>query len=208
MCSGQTAESTATAATPHTGAMKLQLAPSFLDHMDECTTHDTVPPQALVQATAGLVNAKGDCAWSNGVSCHFHVGAEFVDSQGPRPDVGELHCIFPSGEPKSPFVYGMHFTCASGTAVSHDHTAHEQQACGAKLLSTVATTMGSCHPRCCEDGTLTTPAADREHAGTLDVRPDFRICTATAELDCSMFAGMVGHAANAPHFGPPVDTGI
>jgi hypothetical protein len=198
----------AAATTPRDGAMTLQLAPGLLDHMAKCTKQEATLPSELVQQSAGSVNEKGDCEWSNGVKCHFHLGAEFVESSGPRPKVGELHCIFPGGEPKSPRVYGTHFTCKAGSAVPHEHEAHPQQACGASLLTSLAATMERCDPRCCDDGTLTLTTDARRQAGTLDVRPDFRMCSATTELDCSVFAGMVGHSAYAPRFGPPVETGM
>jgi hypothetical protein len=204
MCSGQTPASAATASTPREGETALQLAPSFLDRMPACPKRDSAPPLALVQASAGSVTPTGDCAWSNGVKCHFHLGAEFVDSSGPRPNVGELHCIFPTDESKSPRVYGTHFTCRSGSAVSH--RLQQEHACGASLLSTLSATMGHCDARCCDAGTLTDPLDEREDAGTLDIRPSFRICAATVELDCSMFAGMIGREANAPRFGLPVVT--
>jgi hypothetical protein len=201
-------ESSATTTTPREGATLLQLAPSFLDRMPACTNHDAMPPPDLAPATAGSLNAKGDCEWSNGVSCHFHFGVEFVDSTAPRPAAGELHCIFPSGTPKSPFVYGTHFTCKSGSAVSHEHEPHQNEACGASLLTALSAMMNQCDARCCDDGTLTNPEAERQEAGTLDLRPDFRICASTAEIDCSMLAGMAGHAANAPRFGAPVTNGM
>ncbi len=185
--------------------MELQLAPGLLDRMATCERHDAAPPAELVVATAGAVTANGDCEWPSGVKCHFHRGAEFVDSRAPRPKVGELHCIFPSSEPKSPRVFGTHFTCKSGS-VSHDVQAGK--ACGAGLLSALATTMPSCDARCCDDGTLTTTTEERRTAGALDVRPDFRICTTTAELDCAMLAGMAGHPANAPLFGAPIADGL
>jgi hypothetical protein len=205
MCSGQTPESAATATTPRAGEMPLQLAPSLLDHMAPCAKRDASPPPDLVLASAGSVTEQGDCEWSNGVSCHFHLGAEFVDSRAPRPNVGELHCIFPSGEPKSPRVYGTHFTCTRGTAVSHEHDVHPGQPCGANLLRRLSAMMDRCDARCCDDGTLTSSTEARREEGTLDVRADFRICTTTAELDCSMLSTMTGHPANAPRFGAPVD---
>src|SRR4051812_4750109 len=93
MCSSQTAGPTATG---RTGEMALQLAPSFLDRMPACSKQEAAPPADLAIADAGVVNAKGDCEWTNGVACHFHLGAEFVVSGAPRPRVGELHCIFPT----------------------------------------------------------------------------------------------------------------
>jgi hypothetical protein len=208
MCSGQTSDAKATSKTPRDGAMTAQLSPGFLDQMAACPQPDATPQHDLAVVAAGYVDARGDCQWSNGVICHYHLGAEFVDSHAARPNVGEVHCIFPTATAKSPRVFATHFTCAPGTQVSHGGDAQTQKPCGAKLLATLATTMTSCEPRCCERGTLTDPADERQKQGKLDDRPDFAVCTATAELDCGMFAGMVGHAANAPAFGAPIDNGL
>ena len=202
MCTGQMPEAHASA---HTGAMPLQLAPSFLDRMPACSKADLAFASL---ADAGAVNAKGDCEWPSGVKCHFHFGAEFVVSGAPRPPVGELHCIVASDDPKSPRVFGTHFTCKVGTAVTHEHEVHPGPACGAGLLSALATHLDGCDARCCDDGTLTTTTAAREQAGMLDVRPDFRICTKTTELDCTTLAAMVGHSAYAPAFGAPIENGL
>src|SRR5512140_3466958 len=78
LCSGQTPGSIAAATTPREGPTELQLAPSLLDRMTACTKRDATPAAALARATAGTVNAKGDCEWGNGVKCHYHLGAEFV----------------------------------------------------------------------------------------------------------------------------------
>ena len=78
----------------------------------------------------------------------------------------------------------------------------------APVLPTLAATMEHCDARCCERGTLTEPAEERKKAGKLDERPDFSMCTATAELDCDMLANMLGRAANARRFGEPIDSGI
>ncbi len=204
MCSGQTPAAQSSADTPRTGAMERQLAPGLLDQMPACAKRDATLDPALALAAPGTINAKGDCEWPTGVTCHFHVGAEFVASSGPRPKVDELHCIVPSGDAKSPRVFGTHFTCKAGT-VSHDHDVHPGQACGDKLLTALAAAMDTCNVRCCDDGTLTTTTDERRTAGNLDVRPDFRICAATTELDCSALANMVGHPANAPRFGAPLD---
>jgi hypothetical protein len=206
MCSGQIPAAQAAASTPRDGAMELQLAPGLLDRMATCARSDTAPPADVAQANAGAVTVKGDCEWPSGVKCHFHLGAEFVDSRAPRPKVGELHCIFPSTEPKSPRVFGTHFTCKSGSSVSRE--VHTGEACGAGLLSALATMMPACDARCCEAGTLTTTLEERRNSKTLDVRPDFRICAASAELDCGMLAGMTGRSANAPLFGAPVADGM
>jgi len=205
MCTGQLADAQAAATTPRSGAMHMQLAPSFLDHMPACGKADLA---FAAVADAGVVNAKGDCEWPSGVKCHFHLGAEFVMSGAPRPSAGELHCIVASDDPKSPHVFGTHFTCKSGTAVTHEHEAHAGPACGANLLTALATHLDGCDARCCDDGTLTTTTAAREQAGTLDVRPDFRICAKTTELDCSTLATMIGHSAYAPVFGGPIENGI
>lgn len=198
MCSGQTL---ASAAAPRTGPTDLQLAPGFLDHMPACTA----PAPAPLTADAGTVNAKGDCEWPSGVKCHFHSGTEFVESGAPRPKGGELHCIFPSSEPKSPRVFGTHFTCKSGSVGKQ---LQQGAACGAALMTTLAASLDSCDTRCCDDGTLTTTLEERHAAGALDVRPDFRICAKSAELDCSMFTGMIGHSANAPVYGAPITDGL
>src|SRR5262249_37769040 len=105
--------------------------------------------------------------------------------------------------------YGMHFTCKPGTAISHHYDVEPQHDCGANLLPALAATLEHCDVRCCDDGTLTGTREERLDTGTLDVRPDFRICgNKTAELDCSAFAGMRGRPANAPRFGAPIDNGI
>jgi hypothetical protein len=206
MCSGQIPAAQAAASTPRDGATELQLAPGLLDRMAVCAPHDVTPPADLVDAHAGSVNAKGDCEWPSGVKCHFHRGAEFVDSRAPRPKAAELHCIFPSSEPKSPRVFGTHFTCKPGSSASRE--VRPGEVCGAGLLSALATMMPACDARCCEAGTLTTTLEERRNSKTLDVRPDFRICAASAELDCGMFAGMIGRSAYAPLFGAPVEDGM
>jgi hypothetical protein len=209
MCSGQTTDAKATAKTPRDGAMTMQLSPGFLDQMPACPDRAMKPQPDIAVPSAGSVDARGDCQWSNGVVCHYHLGAEFVDSRaGARPNVGELHCIFPTSTPKSPRVFATHFTCKAGGTVPRAHDVHAQQACGTNLLPTLAATMEHCDARCCERGTLTEPADERRAAGKLDERPDFSVCTATAELDCDMFANMVGRPAYAPKFGEPIDTGI
>jgi hypothetical protein len=207
-CSGQTPDTRSTSKTPREGTMTLQLSPSFLDQMQACTKPGAAPQPELVQAQSGTVTSKGDCAWATGVECHLHLGAEFVDSHGPRPSVGEIHCMFPTSTPNSPRVYVTHFTCKAGSSVPHGREVHAQQACGANLLPTLAATMDRCDPHCCDRGTLTDPPDARRDTGQLAVRPDFAVCTTTAELDCSMFAAMTGRAAYAPAFGAPIDNGI
>lgn len=209
MCSGQTPDAKATSKTPRDGAMTAQLSPGFLDQMPACPERAMKPQPDIAVPTAGSVDARGDCQWSNGVVCHVHLGAEFVDSRaGARPNVGELHCSFPTSTPKSPRVFATHFTCKAGGNVPRGQELHAQQPCGTNLLPTLAATMEHCDARCCERGTPTDPADERRKGGTLDERPDFSVCTATAELDCDMFANMVGHLANAPKFGEPIDSGI
>jgi hypothetical protein len=208
MCSGQTPDSRSTSKTPRDGAMTTQLSPGFLDQMAACPKPDATPQANLALPAAGYVDSHGDCQWSNGVVCHFHFGAEFVDSRAPRPSVGEVHCIFPTATPKSPRVFVTHFTCKAGTLLTRSHDTPTQQPCGTNLLPTIAATMDRCEPRCCERGTLTDPAPERKQAGKLDDRPDFSVCTQTAEVDCGMFSGMIGRAANAPYFGAPITNGI
>ncbi len=205
MCTGQLAT---TSSTAHTGAMPLQLSPGFLDRMRACGADERTVPPALVLADAGVVNEKGDCAWPSGVSCHYHLGVEFVASGiATRPHYAEIHCIFPVDEdPKSPHVFGGHFACRAGTRLPVDRHASVGAACGAGLLPAVAALAASpaCDARCCDDGTLTVPTAEREKASTLDVRPDFRICSAPTELDCDALTTLSGHPANAPIYGAPV----
>ncbi|NVB84951.1 MAG: hypothetical protein HOV81_41675 [Kofleriaceae bacterium] len=205
ICSGQRADSQATETTPRTGPMETQLSPGFLDRMAPCSRDDARPSAKLAVANRGTVNARGDCEWPNGVTCHFHRGAEFVESGQGRPVVGELHCLFPTSLPKNPIAYGTHFTCKAGTSISQGPA---DNTCGASLLSTLSQVMSRCEARCCDDGTLTEPAEARQKSGELDVRPDFRICTTTEFLDCSLLAGMRGREANAPVFGPPIDHGM
>lgn len=187
--------------------MPLQLSPGFLDRMAACGARDAMPAEIAVPA-GGTVTAKGDCEWPNKVACHFHRGAEFVESGKPRPQTGELHCIVPTGEPKSPHVFGGRFTCKAGTSVAVTQGSHAGEACGAGLLSAVATAFATCDARCCDDGTLTATTDARRAQGTLDVRPDFRMCTQVLELDCSTLAALTGRTAYAPAFGAPVEDGI
>ncbi len=211
VCAGQGGD--ATAEPSRVGDMAAQLAPAFLDQMAACAPAD-VAPTAGVTADAGAVNAKGDCAWPTGVSCHYHLGIEFATAGEPRPAVGELHCIFPSNDDaKSPEVFGGHFRCAgheaAAPAAHGAHEVHEGAACGAGLLPALAAALSSCASvQCCDDGTLTSPTDARQAAGTLDVRPDFHICGGTMELDCAALATMTGHAANAPAYGPPIEDGF
>ncbi|MCE9573199.1 MAG: hypothetical protein K8W52_08585 [Deltaproteobacteria bacterium] len=210
VCAGQGA---AEASPARVGEMNAQLAPAFLDQMAACAPAD-VAPSVGVTGDAGAVNAKGDCAWPSGVSCHYHLGVEFVASGEPRPAMGELHCIFPStDDAKSPEVFGGHFTCAgqdpAAPATPGAHEVHEGAACGGGLLPALAAALSSCSGvQCCDDGTLTSPTAERQAAGTLDVRPDFHICRGAMELDCAALAAMTGHAANAPVYGPPIEDGF
>src|SRR3954468_14426495 len=106
MCQGQ---HLASAVAPRTGASEVQLAPAFLDEMAACDAATSVP-KAAIPTAEGRINAKGDCEFSNGVSCHYHSGSEFVTTSTSKQTAGqgELHCIFPSKEAKSPQVYGGH----------------------------------------------------------------------------------------------------
>jgi hypothetical protein len=210
VCVGQISTGASVAAPPRAGSMMQQLSPGFLDRMRTCSAAEATISPAQVTADAGIVNEKGDCTWTSGVACHFHLGVEFVASGVPRPaHLGELHCIFPvDGEPKSPRVFGTHFNCKAGTpAPEPGRAAQVGAACGAGLLESLAAIARTpaCDARCCEDGTLTNPSADREKLGKLDIRPDFRICAAPTEIDCAAIAPMVGHPANAPVYGAPTE---
>ncbi len=162
MCSGQHVGNAAQA--PHSGGTEVQLAPAFLDEMASCKPEDGLPKAGL-PAGEGHINAKGDCEFADvGVSCHYHSGSEFVTT-GTSKQVagqGELHCIVPSEDPKSPRVYGAHVMCTHheqgelhGQHASHE--VHQGASCSAKLLQQLQPCQSF---RCCDDGSLTNPVAD------------------------------------------------
>jgi hypothetical protein len=174
--------------------------------MDTCRAADGIPTGLIAQAVDGKINAKGDCEYANiGVSCHYHSGAEFVTSREDHQVLGqgELHCIFPSDDPKSPRVYGGHVMCRDhakgephGQPPAHDVNAGAT--CSAALLHQLE----SCHGlRCCDDGTLTNSIGELASSGRNDIRPDFRICDDTLELDCELLANLTVHSANSPALG-------
>jgi hypothetical protein len=203
MCGGQHIANAAQA--PRSGATQVQLAPAFLDEMAACKVEDGLPREGL-PAGEGHINAKGDCEFADvGVSCHYHSGSEFVTSSTSEQTAGqgELHCIVPGEEPKSPHVYGAHVMCSHheqgevhGTLTSHE--THEGASCSFKVLEQLQ----PCHSfRCCDDGSLTNPVADLIRDGRNDVRPDFRICSDTLEIDCDLLANFTPHDANSPALG-------
>jgi hypothetical protein len=189
--------------TSRTGPMTTQLAPALLDKMNACEARDKAPPADLAVKDAGTVNAEGDCVWLNKVSCHYHLGVEFVSSNdAARPKLGELHCIFPTTD-DSPEVFGGHFTCTEAPAAAPV----EGAACGEGLLPELVKALSGCwNVRCCDDGTLTGTTQSRTEKKKLSVRPDFHICATTMALDCRALANLHGHSANAPKYGDPVAT--
>ena len=203
ICGGQ---KLAAAAPSRSGAVSAQLAPAFLDEMSVCRSEDAAPAEVIKQTTDGTINEKGDCVFaSTGVSCHYHSGSEFVANGGAKQIAGqgELHCIFPSTDPKSPRVFGGHVTCrdpSQGLAVSEPgkHEVKAGASCSAALLSELTHCSSS---RCCDDGTLTNPIADLVHDGRNDVRPDFRICESALTIDCDLLANLTAHDANSPGLG-------
>jgi hypothetical protein len=203
MCGGQ---KPSTAAAARAGAVSAQLAPAFLDEMSACRAEDSPPAEIIQRSSDGRINDQGDCVFaSSGVSCHYHSASEFVVNESSKqiPGQGELHCIFPSSDAKSPHVFGGHVTCrdpAQGMAPSEPGK-HEVQAgasCSAALLSELTHCTSS---RCCDDGTLTNPIADLVHDGRNDIRPDFRICENTLSIDCELLANLTAHDANSPALG-------
>jgi len=202
MCGGQQAANTTGVAA--TGPVQVQLAPAFLDDMAACKATDGLPKSALSTAD-GKINAKGDCEFPSGVSCHYHSGSEFITrgTAQQTPGQGELHCIVPSAEAKSPSVYGGHVTCrqrAQGE-VHGKHGKHEVKA-GASCSAAIIAAIEPCQSfRCCEDGTLTGAIADLIRDGRNDLRPDFRICADTIEVDCDLLANYTPHTANNPALG-------
>lgn len=204
MCGGQ--KLAGAAPTSRSGAVSAQLAPAFLDEMSACRAEDVPPADVIARTTDGSINEKGDCVFaSSGVSCHYHSGSEFVTKAGAKqtPGQGELHCIFPSSDPKSPRVFGGHVSCRdpSQGMASAEPGKHEVKAgatCSAALLQELTHCSSS---RCCDDGTLTNPIADLVKDGRNDVRPDFRICADTLSVDCELLANLTPHDANSPALG-------
>lgn len=202
ICGGQ---KLATAPTERTGAVSAQLAPAFLDQMSACRAEDAAPAELIKHTSDGTINEKGDCVFPNGVSCHYHSGSEFMANASAKqtPGQGELHCIFPSSDPKSPRVFGGHLSCrdpAQGMAMSEPgkHEVKAGASCSAALLSELTHCASS---RCCDDGTLTNPIADLVHDGRSDIRPDFRICESALSIDCDLLANLTAHDANSPALG-------
>jgi len=210
VCGGQNLAQTAPPA--RSGAVAVQLAPAFLDQMTACKTEDALPKDVIQKSGAGKINEKGDCEFeASGVSCHYHSGSEFLTSSTKEPTLaqGEIHCIFPSDDPKSPRVFGAHVTCSDPTRgkpspehAGHDaHGGHEAKtgaACSADILTALSTCQSS---RCCDDGTLTNVIGDLVKDGRNEVRPDFRICEQALTIDCSLLENLTPHTANAPALG-------
>jgi hypothetical protein len=208
MCGGQRLPEAAPPA--RSGAVSRQLAPAFLDEMTTCKAEDALPKDVLARAGAGTIDAKGDCSFpSVGVSCHYHSGSEFITSSTKASPAGqgELHCIFPSEDPKSPRVFGAHVTCSDpkrgvpNASLSHahgDHEVREGATCDANLLGQLASCTST---KCCDDGTLTGAIADLERDGKNDIRPDFRICEQSLSIDCSLLENMTAHLPNSPALG-------
>jgi hypothetical protein len=202
MCHGQRQSKTNEASRK--GPVATQLSPAFLDDMAACKAEDGPPAATIAEAHQGKINAKGDCEFENGVACHYHSGAEFVAASVSKqtPGQGELHCIFPSDDPKSPRVYGGHVMCrnqAEGAVRGHlSHEVKQGAACSAEILKPVAACASF---RCCDDGTLTSPIADLVRDKRNDIRPDFRICADVITIDCDLLAGYTPHDANSPALG-------
>lgn len=214
MCSGQKLTGSP---PPRSGPVAIQLAPAFLDEMSACQAEQGLPADLIAKAGDGAINITGDCDYASiGVTCHYHSGAEFITSSTTRqtPGQGELHCIFPGTDPKSPSVYGGHVVCRDagqhGPAGegAHAHDVKVGARCAAGLLSQLT----SCRTfRCCDDGTLTNPIADLAREGRNDVRPDFRICDDTIVIDCALLANLTPHDADSPALGgvgAPVFTAV
>jgi len=203
MCGGQ--KLATGSPPPQSGPVSVQLAPAFLDQMSACRPEQGLPADLIAKAGDGAINAKGDCEFASiGVSCHYHAGSEFITSSTTQQTQGqgELHCIVPSADPKSPSVYGAHVVCSGASTPTaggpHGHEIAAGAACSAEILSRVS----SCQAfRCCDDGTLTNPIADLVREGRNDVRPDFRICNDTIPIDCALLAPLTPHDANSPALG-------
>jgi hypothetical protein len=204
MCVGQRMDRAS--GEPRSGKVAVQLAPAFLDEMTACKAEDAIPKDKIAAAGEGHINAKGDCEFPGaGISCHYHSGSEFISTATSQqtPGQGELHCIFPSDDPKSPRVYGGHVVCKHHEQgeVHGQHASHEVKQ-GAVCSSAVLGQIEPCQSfRCCDDGSLTNPIADLAKDGRNDVRPDFRICSDTLEVDCDLLESYSAHPANSPALG-------
>jgi hypothetical protein len=203
MCGGQVAgKSEGVVAT---GAVQVQLSPAFLEDMAACAAEDALTPEAIATGD-GKINAKGDCELPNGVSCHYHSGVEFIskDTSKQTAGQGEVHCIFPNAaDPKSPTVHGAHVVCKNRTegqvhGAAESHEVKAGASCSAGILAAIRSCGGS---RCCDDGTLTGVITDLVKDGRNDLRPDFRICASTLEIDCALLSSYTAHTANSPALG-------
>jgi len=202
MCGGQ--HLAQPAEVKRSGATAVQLAPAFLDEMTACSSEATVPKDVIARATDGTIDAKGDCVFASvGVSCHYHSGSEFVTTSAKAQTAGqgELHCIFPSDDPKSPHVFGAHLTCddpARGKPAEQSRAPKLGASCSVALLQQLERCTGSL---CCDDGTLTNQISELVRDGKNDIRPDFRICRQPLPLDCSLLDNLSAHSANSPALG-------
>jgi hypothetical protein len=183
------------------GANPKQLSPWFIDKMPACEKGDSAPADKLAEmgGDGKIIEGKGDCQYGNGISCHFHTSMEFVKSDKRKDDeraVGEVHCIVPSANAKSPTVYGAHVRCKAGTTPAGGKTA-----CPKGLLATIDSAHCKDGWKCCDNGTLTKPVGKQSEA-ELALRPDFRICGDDAvEIDCGLLHEMHGHTANVAGLG-------
>jgi hypothetical protein len=204
MCAGQ--HLPRTSPPSRSGAVSVQLAPAFLDEMTSCRAEDSMSKDLPGRAGSGSIDEKGNCVFASvGVSCHYHSGSEFITSSTKTqpPGQGEVHCIVPSTDPKSPSVFGAHVVCSdsSRNKPARGHEA-EQAETGARCSAALLTELASCQgAKCCDDGTLTNAIGDLTREGRNDVRPDFRICEQTLKIDCSMLEHMTAHTATAPALG-------
>ena len=203
MCHGQHVSGATSVA--RSGPAQVQLSPAFLDEMPECRAADGLPAALIAHVNDGKINAKGDCEYPDiGVSCHYHSGAEFVTSREDHQVLGqgELHCIFPGDDPKSPRVFGGHVMCRDHRqGEPHGEAPHDVNT-GASCPAALLHQLESCHGlRCCDDGTLTNSIGELAANGRNDIRPDFRICDDTLEVDCELLANLTVHPANSPALG-------
>jgi hypothetical protein len=204
MCAGQRLPQTSTPS--RSGAVSVQLAPAFLDEMATCNAEDSMSKDLPGRAGSGSIDAKGNCVFASvGVSCHYHSGSEFITSstKAQPPGQGELHCIVPSTDPKSPSVFGAHVMCSDpGRDKPASGHAAEKAETGARCNAALLTELASCQSaKCCDDGTLTNVIGELTRDEKNDVRPDFRICEQTLTIDCSLLEHMTAHPANAPALG-------
>jgi len=183
--------------TPEPG-MRSQPAPGYFAEMAVCPFHPPwLPPQD--NGVEGRANTAGDCAFHDGIVCHYHVGPEFCPAADLdcNPGLVEVHCIVPGDE--QPTVHGFQLACRdefNPNSVSPENWS-EGKSCGRGMLGLFENCTGQ---RCCRNGTLT--SVDAGGAQHYNLRPNFAICEQPLEVSCrDLLGNMKPHTNHTPHLG-------